>query len=197
LGDTCVVSIIVASNRAKKQGHRGRQEIGNEEVYSVGSVRHKVFISYHHDDQEEVDSFIKTFDDERDVFIARALGIGMAQDIIDSEDVDYVMRRIRELYLKDSTVTIVLIGKCTWARRYVDWEIQASLRHGDTVTPNGLLGIKLPSYENNSYPNRLNLNLKQDDKQEDCYARVIDYPIVNGHLRILIFGHENSPCELK
>ncbi|MGI6399090.1 MAG: hypothetical protein ACOX13_01900 [Bacillota bacterium] len=25
----------------------------------------------------------------------------------------------------------------------------------------------------------------------------VDLPLVNGHLRILIFGHENSPCELK
>lgn len=140
----------------------------------MSEVSHKVFISYHHDDQDEVESFIETFDHERKVFIARALG--MAQDIIDSTNTDYIMRRIRELYLKDSTVTIVLIGRCTWARRYVDWEIQASLRHGETVTPNGLLGIKLLSYSNNGYPNRLNKNLKQDDKQEDCYARVTNYP---------------------
>ncbi len=111
----------------------------------MSEVKHKVFISYHHDDQDEVGGFIETFDHERNVFIARALGVGMEQDIIDSTDTGYVMRRIRESYLKDSTVTIVLIGKCTWARRYIDWEIQASLRHGVTVTPNGLLGIKLPS----------------------------------------------------
>ncbi|MCD5414064.1 MAG: TIR domain-containing protein [Clostridiales bacterium] len=86
------------------------------------------------------------------------------------------MRRIRELYLKDSAVTIVLIGKCTWARRYVDWEIQASLRQGETIKPNGLFGIELPSYNNNIYPERLNMNLLQNDEQEDCYARVISYP---------------------
>ena len=144
----------------------------------MSNVRHKVFISYHHDDQDEVEQFIETFDNERKVFIARALGIGMEQDIIDSDDTDYVMGRIRELYLKDSTVTIVLIGKCTWARRYVDWEIQASLRSGETVIPNGLLGIKLPSYpkRGGQFPNRLNLNLKQSDEQEDCYARWVEYP---------------------
>lgn len=139
-------------------------------------VRHKVFISYHHADQDEVEEFIETFDHERKVFITRGVGVDIEQDIIDSDDTDYVMRRIRELYLKDSTVTIVLIGKCTWARRYVDWEIQASLRHGETVTPNGLLGIKLESYKKNYYPDRLNKNLKQDEEQEDCYARACDYP---------------------
>jgi len=103
-------------------------------------VRHKVFISYHHADQVEANNFITTFSDERNVFIARALGVEMEESIINSTDTDYVMKRIRELYVRDSTVTIVLMGKCTWARRYVDWEIQSSLRSGDTVTPNGLLG---------------------------------------------------------
>ena len=139
----------------------------------MSRIRHKVFISYHHDDQDEVENFVRTFDDERDVFIARALGAGMAQDIINSNNTDYVMRRIRELYLRDSTVTIVMIGRCTWARRYVDWELQSSLRHGETVRANGLLGIKLrTSYR--TYPNRLSLN--HDTSQNDYYARVIDYP---------------------
>ncbi|EKF9128107.1 TIR domain-containing protein, partial [Vibrio cholerae] len=137
----------------------------------------KCFISYHHADQEEVDEFIRTFDHERDVFISRGLGPEMSPDIINSQDTDYVMSRIRELYLKDSTVTIVLLGKCTWARRYVDWELQASLRSGETVTPNGLLAIKLPSFPSDgNFPSRLNLNLKQNVEQIDCYARWIDYP---------------------
>lgn len=145
------------------------------------SIRHKCFISYHHDDDDEVDEFIRTFDQERDVFIARGLGQEMADEIIQSDNTDYVMRRIRELYLGDSTVTLVLMGKCTWARRYVDWELQSSLRSGDTVTPNGILGIKLPSYGRTAhFPDRLNKNLLSDaDKQagRDCYARTIEYPI--------------------
>ena len=142
----------------------------------MNSVRHKVFVSYHHEDQEEVDAFIETFDTERDVFISRGVGIDFEDDIINSDNTDYVMRRIRELYLQDSTVTIVLIGKCTWARKYVDWELQSSLRSGATVTPNGLLGIKLPSFDsNNVYPDRLNKNLKEEG-QDDCYARCIKYP---------------------
>jgi hypothetical protein len=144
----------------------------------MSNVRHKCFISYHHDDQDEVDEFVRTFDQERNVFISRGLGIEMADDIINSNNPDYVMSRIRQLYLKDSTVTLLLMGKCTWARRYVDWELQSSLRSGETVTPNGLLGIKLKSYRNiYGYPNILNLNLKQTDDQQDCYARVMEYPI--------------------
>lgn len=141
-------------------------------------VRRKCFISYHHADQDEVDAFIRTYDHERNIFISRGLGKEMSPDIINSTDTDYVMRRIRELYLSDSSVTIVMLGKSTWARRYVDWEIQASLRNGLSTMANGLLGIKLPSFTggNGYFPNRFNLNLKQNDNQVDCYARWITYP---------------------
>lgn len=139
-------------------------------------VRHKVFISYHHDDQAEVYKFVRTYGQNRVAFIYRALGVGMQQDIIDSTDTDYVMRRIREQYLKDSTVTIVLIGQCAWARRYVDWEIQASLRHGPTVMPNGLLGIVLPSAGRDPVPpERLRWNLKTESGP-DSYASWYWYP---------------------
>src|SRR5690554_849527 len=117
------------------------------------SVRHKCFISYHKADQSAVNDFFDKFSGS---FIRR--GIAMEEDIIDSENTDYVMRRIRELYLQDSTVTIVLIGKCTWARRFVDWEVQASLRNPKDGYPNGLVAIQLwESYTN--LPNRVQLNV--------------------------------------
>jgi len=142
----------------------------------MAATRRKVFISYHHADQVEVDAFVKAFDERHDVFIYRGLGINMADDIINSNDPDYVMRRIREDFLSDSTVTVVLIGKCTWARRYVDWEIQASLRHGDKTTPNGLLGIVLPSAgKTPTPPERLLKNLKGKNSDEG-YARWYWYP---------------------
>lgn len=142
----------------------------------MSSIRHKCFISYHHDDQEEVDEFVRIFDEERNVFITRGLGINRDDDIINSDNTDYVMSKIRKLYLLDSTVTIVLLGKCTWARRFVDWELQSSLRQGEKYPPNGLLGVKLPSFTKGTpFPNRLNINLIHGD-QQDCYARWIDYP---------------------
>ena len=140
----------------------------------MATVRRKCFISYHHADQDAVNRFIRDFDHEADCLIARGLGEEMSPDIIQSTDTSYVMRRIRERFLKDSTVTIVLLGACTWARRYVDWEIQASLRQGEYTVPNGLLGIKLPSYAG-KFPNRFNLNLRSEG-EDDCYARHREYP---------------------
>jgi len=71
-------------------------------------VSHKCFISYNAADKDAVDKFCEKFSGS---FIRR--GLKMEDDIIDSTNTDYVMQRIRSLYLKDSTVTIVLIGKCT------------------------------------------------------------------------------------
>ena len=37
------------------------------------------------------------------------------------------------------------MGTCTHSRRYVDWEIKATLQQGAEYPPNGLLGVALPS----------------------------------------------------
>ena len=138
-------------------------------------TRRRCFISYHHADETEVQAFIQEFDHDGDVFISRGIGASMPGDVIDSEDRDYIMRRVREEYLNTSTVTICMVGKCTWARRYVDWEIAASLRNTANSRRNGLMAITLPSvagYTDRKLPPRLQDNV--DDK--DGYARWWKYP---------------------
>lgn len=130
--------------------------------------RRKVFISYHRADLNEVRGFLDHFG-RFDTFIHRAVAT-MPEDVINSTNPDYIMSRVRQDYLQDSTVTLVLIGRCTWARKFVDWEIQSSLRQGDTVTPNGLLGVVLPSVNQNPRaPNRLAINLAAPPAES--YAR--------------------------
>jgi len=64
-------------------------------------IRRKVFISYHRVDSDEINDFITLFSSGYDTFLARGIGAGMAGDIINSDDTDYVMSRIRDLYLGD------------------------------------------------------------------------------------------------
>lgn len=138
-------------------------------------TRHKCFISYHHDDELEVERFIDEFDHNRDVLIARGIGASMSGDIIDSDSADYIKARIREKYLRSTTVTIVLVGRCTWARKFVDWEVAASLRNTSTSTSNGLLAITLPSvadYSGRKLPARVSDNVDGDYG----YARWWKYP---------------------
>src|SRR5258708_1562614 len=106
--------------------------------------RRKAFLSYSRFDQVTVEAFITSWDDSEGVFIPRLVG-AFENDLIASSDSDYVMGQIRQRYLGDSTVTLVLVGSCTHSRRYIDWEIKSSLRQGDVYTPNGLAGIILPS----------------------------------------------------
>lgn len=129
-------------------------------------TRRKCFISYHQADLPLVDRFIARFG--RHNFIKR--GITLPEEVIGSSDTAYVMRRVRQLYLRDSTVTIVLIGPCTWSRRFVDWEIQASLRRSANGHPNGLIGILLDPRIHPRLPPRLAAN------RASGYARYHYYP---------------------
>ncbi len=113
-------------------------------------VKRKAFISFHHNDQVEAEAFVEQWANRQAVFIPKVLGISDNDDFIDSTNPEYVMGQIRAKYLQDSTVTIVLIGQCTHSRRYVDWEIKASLRRGQD-DPNGLIGILLPSCGNRKF----------------------------------------------
>lgn len=76
---------------------------------------------------------------------------------IDSEDEDYIMRKIREDYLSDSTVTIFLIGSHSsenlgWdEQKYIKRELQASLYNGEGNTRSGILGVVLPQMYDSVY----------------------------------------------
>ncbi len=103
--------------------------------------RHRCFISYHEADKREVERFIDTY---QDAFLEKIVG-AYDYEPISSNDEEYIKRRIREDCLAKTTVTIVLIGVCTWSRKFVDWEIASTLRNDPVNKRSGLLGIVLPS----------------------------------------------------
>jgi len=145
-------------------------------------TRRKCFISYHAEDTKEVETFLEDFGTE---FIAKTIGVTDEDDFIDSEDTDYIMDQIRTKYLGDSSVTIALIGQCTWARKYVDWEIYSSLRNSKHSKVNGLVAIALPSIGSGGIlPGRINDNVQRDSSGNDeGYARWYAYPTYKSSLR--------------
>lgn len=142
-------------------------------------TRRRVFISHYKGNQIEVDSFIDYFGNQERVFTPFVLGANDNDDFIDSTNTDYVMAQIRKKYLKDTTVTIVLIGSCTHSRRYVDWEIKSSLTRGQSL-PNGLIGILLPSRYSAHLPPRFEENWEREN--DYCYARYLNYPSTSAQL---------------
>jgi hypothetical protein len=65
--------------------------------------------------------------------------------------------------IRDSTVTVVLIGQETGGRSWVDWEIYHSLRKSDGKTANGLLGVYIPN-KSHRIPDRLQDNISEINK---------------------------------
>jgi len=126
------------------------------------------------------------------------IGVTEADDFVDSEDTDYIMNRIREKYLTDTTVTIVMVGKCTWARRFVDWEVYSSLRNDKNNKRSGLMAITLPSVANSSAkrpPDRVTDNVRRS-KGDEGYGRWWKYPSSVEGLRGLIVTAFDSRATL-
>ncbi|MFC1968164.1 TIR domain-containing protein [Chloroflexota bacterium] len=109
-----------------------------------GQPRHKVFVSYHHlRDQAYRNLFENLFAYINDIIVSKSVQIG---DIDPNLTTETLRQKIREEYLSDSTVTVVLVGKDTWQRKHIDWEISASIRDTKNNPRSGLLGIILPTY---------------------------------------------------
>lgn len=124
----------------------------------MANIKHKVFTSYYHKDDQEYKDYID--ENFNKIIINKSV---MDNDINSDNSDEYVKRLIREDYISDSSVIIVLVGKNTKTRKHVDWEIYAGLRgsiHGNS----GLIGILLPEmgkrYSYDDIPARLADNIK-------------------------------------
>lgn len=106
---------------------------------------HKCFISFKKEDEGYKKEIQRWNENNKVDMIDKSLN-----EAIDSEDPDYVMRKIREDYLSDSTVTIFIIGlrsneNLGWEeQQYIKRELQASLYNGEGNTRSGILGVVLP-----------------------------------------------------
>lgn len=76
--------------------------------------KHKVFISYHHkNDFSYKDSLTNYFGNN---FVNYSVDTG---DIHDNKTDEQIRQIIRDEYIRNASVTIVLIGRDTWGRKHV------------------------------------------------------------------------------
>ncbi len=116
----------------------------NAQTAAALFAKHRVFVSFHHaNDWAYRNAFEEFFADTSEVFISRSVQIGEIPPSLDSES---TRAKIRDEYLRDSTVTVVLVGAQTWQRRHVDWEISSSIRQTKLSSRSGLLGLILPTH---------------------------------------------------
>ena len=103
--------------------------------------RHKVFVSYHHDDDQKYKNrFVEMMEE---YIVDKSLKDG---DINDQNIKTAAVRQKIQKFIAGSTVAVVLIGPRTWQRKHVDWEIGSSLRKTKKNSRCGLLGILLPNH---------------------------------------------------
>ena len=136
---------------------------------------HKVFVSYHHGDDEDYKKiFCKMLGSN---FIDKSVEDG---DIDSNLKTDTIRQKIRDEFIADATVTVVLVGQCTWQRKHVDWEIGSSLRSTKNNSRCGLLGILLPThydYLNDTYRRKLiPPRLSDNQSKNDSFAKIYDWP---------------------
>jgi len=99
------------------------------------TARHKVFVSYHHANDESYKKiFNLKFGNAHDILVRGSVEIG---DIDPTSKTEYIRQKVRDEYLRDSSVTVVLVGIETWQRKHVDWEIYSSLRDTKAIPARG------------------------------------------------------------
>ena len=103
---------------------------------------HKVFTSYHHAEDQAYKAALVRMGEQYRIFLDQAVD---TDDISEDLDDQTIRQKIRDEYLRDSTVTIVLVGQETRARKHVDWEIYSSMFDGQVNKKSGILVVNLPS----------------------------------------------------
>ena len=139
--------------------------------------RHKVFVSFHHEDDCYKDQFTTMMGGN---IVDRSVQDG---DIDDAIKVDTIRQRIRDDFIQDASLTVVLIGPCTWQRKHVDWEIGSSLRGTRLNARCGLLGILLPNHP--CFNGSLNFHLVPPRLADNCegydpFARIYRWSTAYG-----------------
>ena len=110
---------------------------------------HKVFVSYYHADDQYYKNMLVDWAKDENIFIDGSVDTG---DIDDEDMTDQEIRcLIRDNYLRETTVTIVLVGQNTKHRKHVDWEIYSSMFDGPINKKSGIIVILLPSAKSDSY----------------------------------------------
>ena len=120
--------------------------------------KRKIFISYHHHGDQAYKNYLSNVYCEQ----YELLEDNSLDRMIDTDNLEYVEREIREDYIRGASVTIVLCGAQTYLRKFVDWEIYATLRKQA-----GLVAVQLPTLaptsllsSNVNVPARLSDNIK-------------------------------------
>lgn len=135
-------------------------------------MSHNCFISFKKEDEYYKNKILDKLGNER--IQGKAL-----DEWIDSEDIDYVMKIIREKYMNNTSVTIFIIGEHSSENEgkdcqnrdknaFIKRELQATLYNRKGFKRSGLLGVVLPSMEEKIYKNTYTCS--ECNREHNCVA---------------------------
>ena len=110
--------------------------------------RHKVFISYFHEDDQEYKDYLLSINETYNIFD----DYSVHEDEIDDTGMtdEQVRCEIRDNYIAGASVLVLLCGENTKKRKHIDWEIHAAMYDSESNPKMGILVINLPSISNES-----------------------------------------------
>ena len=179
---------------------------------------HKVFISYHHQNDQDYKKELLEISNcykqlyGNPIFIDRSVNTG---DISENLSDERIRQKIRDEYLQDSTVTVLLVGDETKYRKHIDWEIYSSMYNGKINKQSGLLIVNLPSItaysniraghilhgEKDIYPNSSWRSFTTRKEYEKNYPylpdRIIDNFLYNAKISVTNWDKITNPEILK
>ncbi len=103
---------------------------------------HRVFISYHHANDQEYKSALLSLNESLGVFIDYSVDTG---DIDPALPAQTIRKKIRDEYLRESSVTVLIVGTQTAGRKHIDWELYSSMIDGQVNKRSGIVVVQLPS----------------------------------------------------
>lgn len=105
--------------------------------------RHMVFISYYHKDDQDYKDELLSQNKLYDLF----LDCSVHEDEIDDSGLsdEDIRRIIRDNYIRQATVLILLCGRNSKTRKHLDWELHAAMFDTENNPKMGVLVVNLPT----------------------------------------------------
>lgn len=138
--------------------------------------RHKVFISYYHKDDQQYKNHLinmKEFNSKTWQYQSIFDDYSVHENEIDDTGLNSEQIRciIRDEYIKDATVLILLCGQNTRKRKHIDWEIHAAMYDSERNPQMGILVVNLPSISQSMIAN--------SDREETIMGENINWTPLN------------------
>jgi hypothetical protein len=103
---------------------------------------HRIFISYHHANDQQYKAILLNINERLGVFADYSVDTGNIDPNLPPQT---IRCKIRDEYLGDSSVTVLLVGTGTAGRKHVDWETYSSMINGSVNKKSGIVVVQLPS----------------------------------------------------